>query len=193
VSPPSLAGIVPLQDLGVVAVYRFTDQRGQEPRVIGQHIFLGSSSLPPLIGGKPEPIRTAEALDVVVSQAFLAGLKARGFSVVDRTGTPLNPADVSPEKEGKASGEIAHCWLESRSRSGVSASLAGTALTTHGQCRVLVRAHHRDSQVPAIEKTYRAAAASARADDVGVLTEMLADLVRQAVNDPELVKWLSGK
>jgi len=183
-----VAAIVPLQGLGVVAVYRFADQRGQEPRVIGQHVFRGRSSLPPIVGGRPEPIQMTEALDFIVSQAFLAGLKARGFTVVDRTGGPFDPAEAAPGGGGAASGAIAHCWLESRTQSGVLATFA-----TQGQCRVVVRAHHRDSRSPGLEKTYRAAAASGRADDLEVLTEMLSDLVRQAVNDPELVNRLSGK
>lgn len=186
-APPSVAGIVAQPGLRSVAVYRFVDRRGQEPTRVGDDFFHGRTSILFPIDSGPKPVRVGRPVDVLVTEAFLAAFKARGFPVVDETARPFVAGQIAPRGAVAAvSGEVVRYWLESHT----VVSGPASSFVTRGDCHVIVRLYSPGGGAPAFEKAYVARAVSGGRMDPGVLSEALGQVVWQATTDYELMKSL---
>lgn len=167
--------ITALPNLDPVAVYLFVDTRGKEERRIGTRFFQGR------VMRKADPIYVSEPVAVAVTRAFADGLKARGFRVVDLTRTPFAAGQPAAAARIGVSGEITRFWEETHATAGVGATWEVLA-----ECAVVLHAYEAATGRRLWEKTYSQAVE-------GLANKALAQTVKAALNDPELIRQLSGR
>ena len=160
-----------------VAVFAFADDRPDtEPRVVLVYEPYDD---------RPRVERSTISVGEGVAGAFARGLQGRGFTVVDATKRAYETG-VMPNARVIVTGRVAE----------FGAKLARTGFFSgyqqHVGIRVAVDVHDPATGRRLIERTYQRVVEGAMtpAEPLIILARVLADVVEQAVGDPELVRAL---
>ena len=176
--------IVGLPNLKPVAIYRFVDRRGKEENLVGER--FDSYKFEVISRLEIEPIRAGEAAAKIVTRAFRDGLRGRGFPVIDMTETPFAPGESWISAKVAVSGEVLEYWESS----GILKGWLSIRWIYTARSRVLLQTYGVPSGQKFWEKLYSSEVVLQAGNP---RDEVLAKMVEEAMNDPELVRELARR
>jgi hypothetical protein len=159
-----------------VAVFGFADERPDtDPTLVVRYEPLD---------GRPRVERSTAPVGEGVARAFVRGLQARGFTVADATTRRYAPGEPAPARI--VTGRVAEFGVR----------IARTGFLGGYQhrvaCRVAVDVYEPTTGRRLAERSYQRVVEGAMmpAEPLSILSRALADVVEQAVADPELLRAL---
>ena len=175
-SPPH---VTPLPHLAAVAVHRFTDKRETAYTALGEE-FIGREET-------GRNIKAGEPVTVTLRRAFADGLRARGFPVIESTGSDPSPESRSDVRLA-VSGEIQEFWA---TRSHRAESNREAACTVRLQVSEVATGRMQWGKVYSRQYVWSPWMPERDRLDMGpALAKVLALTVEEAVYDPEFIREL---